>query len=358
MGWIRSLAYRQSSNAELVGFASRSEAKRRGDFTSIRGGFGPPGEHIDTSELIVGETLEDLLAEDSIDLIDICLPAVYHADAIQKTFAAGKRVLCEKPLALDTTLADQLTTLSNGGDLMVAHTLPFVPPYAYLLEAAADGRFGRCVTGRFDRTISPPERVADYYDPKGLGGPLVDLQVDDAQMIRLLFGTPAAAHTASHRMPRPDLPAGVPKRYETVFEYPDFDEEYSGCNQTTIAGGEAVTSFGPVVSVGGGVTDSPGRRLSQGFEVGFHHAVLRYEMSLYGDGSIEQTGLTILHADGRVERPAMPGDDPIAPYRRQIDAAAAVVAGGPLPSSLDPAIATDAIRICEMQMPTSNQVAP
>jgi len=358
MGWIRSLAYRRSSAAQLVGFASRSETKRRGDWTSIRGGFGPPGEHVDVSNLIVAEHLEELLQEDSIDLIDICLPAHLHADAVQKVLAAGKRVLCEKPLAIHATLADQLTTLSAGDGLMVAHPLPFMPPYAYLLEAARDGRFGRCVTGRFDRTISPPDRASEYYDPQRMGGPLIDLQVDDAQIIRLLYGIPAAAHTASHQMPTTGFLAGVPKRYETVFEYPEFDQEYSSSNQVTFAGGEAVTTFGPVVSVGGGVIDSPGRRFSQGFEVGFQQAVLRYEMSLYGDGSIEQTGLTILYADGKVERPELPADDPIEPYRRQVDAAAAVVAGEPLPSALDPAIATDALRICEMQMPTPLRVAP
>lgn len=40
----------------------------------------------------------DLLNDDEIDVIDICTPPYAHADMIRKALAAGKHVICEKPL--------------------------------------------------------------------------------------------------------------------------------------------------------------------------------------------------------------------------------------------------------------------
>lgn len=40
----------------------------------------------------------DLLSDDEIDVIDICTPPYAHAEMIKKALAAGKHVICEKPL--------------------------------------------------------------------------------------------------------------------------------------------------------------------------------------------------------------------------------------------------------------------
>ena len=41
---------------------------------------------------------DDLLTDDEIDVIDICTPPYAHAEMIEKALAAGKHVICEKPL--------------------------------------------------------------------------------------------------------------------------------------------------------------------------------------------------------------------------------------------------------------------
>lgn len=333
MGWIHALAYRRSGVAELAGFASRDAAKRDGDWRSIQGNFGPPGEQIDVSGMIVGESLDDLLADDSIDLIDICLPPHLHVDAVTRSLRAGKHVLCEKPLALNAADAQSLTDLSNDesvqGSLMVGHILPLMPEFAFLVAAADDGRYGRIQTGRFQRTIGPPDWIPDFYDPSRVGGPLIDLQVHDAHLVRMLFGMPTAAHCASH------LKDGIPKRYETVFEF----AKSSGDSR-------------PVVSVAGGVIDSPARPFTHGYEVSFEEATVRFEFAAYSDGTSDSIPVTVLHNDGRRECPELGGGDPIDSFVSEIDAAAALVHGGHLTPVLDPQLATDALRICEMQMPS------
>lgn len=322
MGWIHYLAYRRSANADVVAFCSRDEAKRTGDWTSIRGNFGPPGEQIDVANLNVHDSLDALLEDPTVDLVDICLPPHLHPEAIEKSLRAGKRVLCEKPLALDAATARHLTEGAGPGQLMVAHILPFMPEFRLLVEAASDRRWGRPLAGRFKRTIGPPDWIPDFYDPQRVGGPLIDLHVHDAHLIRLLFGMPTSAHTVCSRR------GSVPKFYETVFDFP----------------GQELA-----VSAGGGVIDSPARPFTHGYEVSFEQATVQFESAAYADGSSASIPVTVLHADGTVERPELGGGDPIDGFVLEIDAVAAAADNGVVDPVLDATTAADALEICQMQ---------
>ncbi|MFK8113223.1 MAG: Gfo/Idh/MocA family protein [Rubripirellula sp.] len=323
MSWIHYLAYQRSELAEMVAFSSRDPKKRSGDWTDIKGNFGPPGEQIDVSGMQVHDSLDAMLADDSIDLIDICLPPSLHPEAIRKSLAAGKHVLCEKPLALDADTAAELSAEAKPGQLMVAHILPLMPEFQLLVEAAEDGRWGRCLAGRFQRTIGPPDWIPDFYDRKRVGGPLVDLHVHDAHLIRLLFGMPTNAHSVNRKKD------GVPMFYETVFEFNEPDL---------------------VVSSGGGVIDSPARGFTHGYEVSFEKATVRFEFAAYADGSTSLIPVTVMNLDGTIERPELGDGDPVTAFVAEIDAAARCVDENQVSRILDANTATDALRICEMQL--------
>src|SRR5215471_14818743 len=55
----------------------------------------------------------ELLADKSIDAIHICTPNELHFPMAKDALEAGKHVLCEKPLALALTQAEQLTALAK-----------------------------------------------------------------------------------------------------------------------------------------------------------------------------------------------------------------------------------------------------
>lgn len=323
MGWIHYLAYRQCRSAELVAFCSREPKKRAGDWRGIQGNFGPPGEVIDVTGLSAYESLDELLADPRVELVDICLPPHLHVEAVSKSLAAGKHVICEKPLALTSAEAAALASGAEGR-LLVAQILPFFFEYRFLAEAVADGRYGKLLGGHFKRVIGPPDWVPDFYDPRRVGGPLIDLHVHDAHLIRMLMGMPSEAHSVCR------MKDGIPKYVETVFRFADPEL---------------------VVGATSGVIDQASRGFTHGFDVQFERANVQFEGASFGDGSGASIPLTVAHADGRVERPT---EDPAAagdPFVAELDAAAEAVRSGRPHPALQAGVAVDAIKICEMQVP-------
>lgn len=325
MGWIHYLAYQKCKSAKLVAFCSRDPKKRSGDWRGIQGNFGPPGEVIDVSALNAYESLDAVLGDASIDMVDICLPPHLHGDAVARSLAAGKHVLCEKPLALTAAEAQSLAD-GAGGRLMVAQILPFFPEYKLLADAVADDRFGKLLGGHFKRVIGPPDWIPDFYDATTVGGPLIDLHVHDAHLIRMLMGMPTQAHSVCR------MKAGVPKYVETVFRFADPE---------LVAGATS------------GVVDQAARGFTHGYDVQFEKANVQFESAAFGDGSGASIPLTIAHSDGRVERPAddaADAGDSTAAFTAELDAAAQSITSGKVHPALDAAVAVDAIKICELQM--------
>lgn len=88
-------------------------------------------------------SLDEVLADDSVDLVSICTPHADHADHVEAALAAGKHVLCEKALAASTEQLDRM---------LAAH-------------AAADGlRFGGVFQHRFDGVVGALRQVVASGD--------------------------------------------------------------------------------------------------------------------------------------------------------------------------------------------------
>ena len=72
-------------------------------------------------------SVEELLASPNIDVVHICTPNHLHADLAKATIAAGKHVICEKPLATKRADAEELTRLANDAGVVAA--VPFIYRY-------------------------------------------------------------------------------------------------------------------------------------------------------------------------------------------------------------------------------------
>lgn len=87
-----------------------------------------------------------LLDRDDVDLIDICTPGSTHAEIAIAALAAGKHVLCEKPLANSVAEAEAMTAAAasapGGARAMVGFTYRRVPAIALARQLVVEGRIG------------------------------------------------------------------------------------------------------------------------------------------------------------------------------------------------------------------------
>ncbi|MER6187803.1 Gfo/Idh/MocA family oxidoreductase [Streptomyces sp. NPDC001652] len=89
-----------------------------------------------------------LIARDDVDLVDICTPGDSHAEIAVAALAAGKHVLCEKPLANTVEEAAAMAEAAEeayvrGQLAMVGFNYRRVPATALARNMVAEGRLGK-----------------------------------------------------------------------------------------------------------------------------------------------------------------------------------------------------------------------
>jgi predicted dehydrogenase len=89
-------------------------------------------------------TIEDLVADEAIDLVDIATPSTLHADHAITALKAGKTVFLEKPIA--TSLADAKRIIAvaeeTGTKIYFRHNRRFETPFQHIREIIASGKLG------------------------------------------------------------------------------------------------------------------------------------------------------------------------------------------------------------------------
>jgi predicted dehydrogenase len=95
-------------------------------------------------------TIDELVADPDIDVIDICLPHDLHAAAIVKAAKAGKAVLCEKPLCTTMVDAELIHSVLKETQVpfMMAHNQLFQPSLIEARKLLALGTIGRAFVFR------------------------------------------------------------------------------------------------------------------------------------------------------------------------------------------------------------------
>jgi predicted dehydrogenase len=90
----------------------------------------------------------EVVARDDIDVVDISSPGDTHRDIAMAALAAGKHVLCEKPLANTLAEAEEMTSAAQdaqarGALSMVGFNYRRTPALALARELVSGGRLGR-----------------------------------------------------------------------------------------------------------------------------------------------------------------------------------------------------------------------
>ncbi|MBS1887308.1 MAG: Gfo/Idh/MocA family oxidoreductase [Actinobacteria bacterium] len=145
-------------------------------------------------------SLAELLADDAVDAVYISTTNDLHAPQTIAAAAAGKHVLCEKPLAL--TLADALRMReaceAAGVVFATDHHLRAAPTLVAMRELIAAGEIGELVAGRVfhARLLLEELRTWRLERPEAGGGVVLDITVHDADAVRFLFDDEVAEVTA------------------------------------------------------------------------------------------------------------------------------------------------------------------
>jgi len=131
MGTVHARAIRRAGGVVVRAVGSRPESSRTA------------AERLGTE--VPTATVEELIAADDVDVVHVCTPNATHAPIARAAIAAGKHVVCEKPLAVNPAEAEELVRLA--ADAGVTATVPFVYRFYPMVREArsrvADGTAGR-----------------------------------------------------------------------------------------------------------------------------------------------------------------------------------------------------------------------
>jgi len=135
-------------------------------------------------------SLEALLAE--VDVVDVCTPTSSHKELVLAAAAAGKDIICEKPLARRLGEAKEMIAACKaaGVRLLVGHVVRFFPEYARAKEILDSGRLGRPGVIRTVRggNFPAPDAHNWYADFEQSGGVIMDMLIHDIDYVRWCFG--------------------------------------------------------------------------------------------------------------------------------------------------------------------------
>lgn len=138
--------------------------------------------------------LDEMLAREQPDVVDICLPTYLHKEKAIYLMKAGYHVFCEKPMALTYEECEEMLCVSieTGKQIMIGQCLHFFAEYEYLKDLVTDGRYGKPLSGFFQRLSAPPLWSWEnwYMNSDLSGGCIQDLHIHDVDMARYLFGNP------------------------------------------------------------------------------------------------------------------------------------------------------------------------
>ena len=323
MGMTHFEATKQVRGTRVAALSTRSEKKLSGNWSDIQGNFGPRGSATtDLTGIAKYRDHRDLLADPTIDLVDICLPTDQHESVVLEALAAGKHVLVEKPIAIDLASAQRMVDAAKMAQrmLMVAQVLPFFPEFRYVREVVTSGQYGALRGAAFRRVIAEPNWSAGMSDFRKLGGWGIDLHIHDNHFIGLLCGMPKAVFSRGLLMD--GLVNHVSTQY--LFDNPHLT----------------------VSAISGGIA-AAGLKFAHSFELFLERATIQYDAGTYGDSWVVNRPLTLITSDGQVTAPNPGGgSDWCAAFTDEIQTAVDGLASGQEPRILSGQLALDALRIC------------
>lgn len=139
-------------------------------------------------------SMEELCADDEVDMVVIALPNHLHLEAVRIAAAAGKAIVCTKPLARNAQeAAEMLRIVKQAGVLNgYAETEVFSPSVMKARDMVEAGAIGRVISVRAREAHSGPHADHFWDAETAGGGALLDMGCHTIEAARYFFGKDVA----------------------------------------------------------------------------------------------------------------------------------------------------------------------
>jgi predicted dehydrogenase len=205
-------------SCELVAVCDRDPEHRAGRFKGASGNLAleAAGPLFDPSRVRAYADVDELLADPRVHLVIVATHTESHVEMSLRAIAAGKHVLVEKPVSLDTAQARTLHEAAQRA--WTEHALVCVPAmcmrhwpgWDWLDDRISDGEHGQLRSLSIQRMGTRPAWADDFYaDFARSGGAFGDLHVHDSDFICWSLAMPEAVTTH-----------GTPMHCTTFYHYP------------------------------------------------------------------------------------------------------------------------------------------
>jgi len=164
--------------------------------------------------------LAEMLDREPLDVVDVCTPTFLHKTHVMTALAAGKNVICEKPLALHRADAAEMIAAAEkqGVQLFVGQVLQYTPETAVLRGLVGSGEYGRVLDASFLRLSARPRWIQGgwMFDRERSGHIPFDLHIHDLDLIVSLFGAPEKVSFTSCGRPGQNYK----EHYRFLYDFP------------------------------------------------------------------------------------------------------------------------------------------
>jgi myo-inositol 2-dehydrogenase/D-chiro-inositol 1-dehydrogenase/scyllo-inositol 2-dehydrogenase (NAD+) len=176
------------------------------------------------------EDYRDALSDDEVDALVVVSPTAFHRDIVIGAAAAGKHVLCEKPMAMtEDECRDMVSAAESAGTkLQIGFMRRFDAGFRKAKETVMSGAIGDVVMVR-SNTRGPSVPQPWMYDIRKSNGPLAEVNSHDIDTLRWFTGGEfKTVYATGGNYRSPDAKADWPDFYDNVVVAATFDNGMQG----------------------------------------------------------------------------------------------------------------------------------
>ncbi|WP_053220049.1 Gfo/Idh/MocA family protein [Virgibacillus senegalensis] len=148
----------------------------------------------------------ELLQDETLDIIYIATPHTFHYQYIKESLKQNKHVLCEKAITVNSRQLQEIVTLAEEKNLVVAEamTIFHMPLYQKAKEIIQSGKLGKLRMIQVSHgSYKEPDPENRFFNPDLAGGAMLDIGTYTVSLVRYFLSE------------QPDQVESTLKKFET-----------------------------------------------------------------------------------------------------------------------------------------------